>query len=179
MEAHCVRTGPPSEPSRNLARNPTTDQSAPLDRRITNPPALLWAGLFNLRYRMLLMYLAHAFRIESSLKASGRTPRGLLLSWTFGEMYNLRSITEILMTLPLHEDSDVLLAGPPFEMPYSLALGARDADRWRLHRDLLLASQQYVKALQDASGGQHENYLKGLHSANESALDQVLTLIGG
>lgn len=167
------------EPSRNLARNPTTDQSAPLDRRITNMLALIWAGLFNLRYRMLLMFLAHAFRIESPLKASGRTPRGLLLSWAFGEMYNLRSITEILMTLPMHETDDPLLAGPPFEMPYSLSLGVRDADRWRLHRDLLLASQQYVHTLRDISGGQYESYLKGLHSANQSALDQVLTLIGG
>jgi hypothetical protein len=166
-------------PSRNLARNPTTDQDAPLDRRITDPLALLWGGLFNLRYRMLLMFLAHAFRIEAPLKASGRTPRGLLLSWAFGEMYNLRSITEILMTLPMHETDDSLLAGPPFEMPYLLSLGAHDSDRWRLHRDLLVASQQYVQTLRDMSGGLHENYLKGLHSANQSALDQVLTLIGG
>ena len=167
------------EPSRNVARNPTTDPAASPDRRITNTFALLWAGLFNLRYRMLLMYLAHAFRIEAPLKASGRSPRGLLLSWAFGEMYNLRSITEFLMTLPLHGADGELLAGPPFEMPYSLALGARDADRWRLHRDLLLASQQYVRELRESSGGRHEGYLKGLHSANQSALDQVLTLIGG
>jgi hypothetical protein len=168
------------EPARNVAKNPTTDQDAPLDRRITNRVALLWAGLLNLRYRMLLMYLSHAFRIEAPLKASGRTPRGLLLSWTFGEMYNLRSITEILMALPLHEVGDEeLLAGPPFEMPYSLALAAHDANRWHMHRDLLQASQQYVNALRAASGGRYENYLKGLHSANESALAQVLTLIGG
>jgi hypothetical protein len=167
------------QPARNLARNPTTDQDAPLDNRITNPTALIWAGLFNLRYRMLLMYLSHAFRIESPLKASGRTPRGLLLSWAFGEMYNIRSITELLMTMPLHEEDEDLLAGPPFEMPYSLLLGVRDADRWRLHRDLLTASQQYVREITARSHGQYESYLKGLYSANESALDQVLTLIGG
>jgi hypothetical protein len=165
-------------PARKVAKNPTTDPSAPLHSRITNPLALLWAGLFNLRYRMLLMYLEHAFRIEVPLKASGRTPRGLLVSWGFGEMYNLRSITEILMALPLHDGGEVL-AGPPFEMPYSLALAARNADRWRMHRDLLLASQQYVQALSGASCGEYERYLKGLYSANESALEQVLTLIGG
>lgn len=166
------------KPARNVAKNPTTDQSAPLNTRITNRLALLWAGLFNLRYRMLLMYLEHSFRIEVPLRASGRTPRGLLVSWAFGEMYNLRSITEILMTLPLHRGGKVL-AGPPFEMPYSLALAARDADRWRMHRDLLIASQQYVRVLSEASRGKYEKYLKGLHSANESALEQVLTLIGG
>jgi hypothetical protein len=166
------------QPARNMARNPTTDPNAPHERRITKRLTLLWAGLFNLRYRMLLMYLAHSFRIEAPLRASDRTSRGLLVSWSFGEMYNLRSITEILMTLPMHEEGD-LLAGPPFEMPYSLALAARDADRWRMHRDLLLASQQYVKDLLKESPGQYESYLKGLHSANEKALGQVLTLIGG
>lgn len=166
-------------PARRIAKNPTTDPYAPLDRRITNKIALLWAGLFNLHYRMLLMYLTHAFRIEAPLKASGRAPRGLLLSWSFGEMYNLRSITEFLMALPLHEGDDEPLAGPPFEMPYSLAIGARDADRWRLHRDLLLSSQMYVDALRKATGKQYEKYLTGLESANQSAIDQVLTLIGG
>ena len=167
------------QPAKSVATNPTTDQSAPPDSRITNSIALDCARLFNLRYRMLLMYLTHAFRIEAPLKASGRTPRGLLLSWAFGEMYNLRSITEFLMALPLHEADEEVLAGPPFEMPYSLGIGARDADRWRLHRDLLLASQQYVQRLRARAGGQYESYLKGLHGANESALDQVLTLIGG
>lgn len=167
------------QPAKSAATNPTTDQSAPRDSRITNSIALDWAQLFNLRYRMLLMYLTHAFRIEAPLKASGRTPRGLLLSWAFGEMYNLRSITEILMTLPLHEADEDVLAGPPYEMPYSLGIGARDPDRWRLHRDLLLASQQYVQRLRADGGGQYENYLRGLHGANQSALAQVLTLIGG
>jgi ferritin-like protein len=114
-------------PSRNVASNPTTDQSAPMKRRITNKLAKGWAGLFNLRYRMLLMFVSHSFRIEAPLRPSGRTPRGLLISWTFGEMYNLRSIAEILMTLPLHDRGD-LLAGPPFEMPYSLSLPARDPE---------------------------------------------------
>jgi hypothetical protein len=94
-------------------------------------------------------------------------------------MYNIRSITEILMTLPMYKDGGELLAGPPFEMPYSLALAARNADRWRMHRDLLLASEQYVEKLLKAGGGEYANYLKGLQSANESALAQVETLIGG
>ena len=29
------------------------------------------------------------------------SPRGALVSWAFGEMYNLRTLSEILMTLPL------------------------------------------------------------------------------
>lgn len=171
------------KPSRNVAKNPTTDSGAPKDRYISNPFANTWAGLLNLRYRMLLMYLMHSFQIEAPLKASGRTPRGLLVSWAFGEMYNIRSITEILMDLRLSKDggSD-LLAGPPFEMPYSLSLASRSADRWRLHRDLLLASEQYIEKLIGDSKGEYAAYLaylNGLKSANQTALAQVETLIGG
>lgn len=166
-------------PSRNVATNPTTDSSAPRDQYISNKVASLWAGLLNLRYRMLLMYLMHSFQIESPLDDLKRTPRGLLVSWAFGEMYNIRSITEILMSLPLNDDND-LLAGPPFEMPYSLAQAARSADRWRMHRDLLMASKQYVtELLGELKGSQYTNYLNGLQSANDSALAQVETLIGG
>lgn len=167
-------------PSSNVAWNPTTDQEAlPSTRRITNEQAYYWAGLFNLRYRMLLMFLSHSFRIEAPIKASGRTSRGLLISWAFGEMYNLRSIAEILMRLPIQDGSQVY-AGPPFEMPYTLALAARDPDRWRLHRDLLLASQQYVEKLRELdAAGKHETYLKGLYSADQRALDQATMLIGG
>jgi hypothetical protein len=168
------------QPSRNVARNPTTDSGAPPERYISNAEANTWAGLLNLRYRMLLMSLMHSFQIEAPLRASGRTPRGLLVSWAFGEMYNLRSITEILMRLPMRKQGGSLLAGPPFEMPYSLALPARGADRWRTHRDLLLASEQYIKKLLgDPKGREYEGYLKGLQTANETALAQVETLIGG
>jgi hypothetical protein len=132
---------------------------------------------------MLLTYMEHSFRIQVPEKAAGRTPRGLPVLWSFGEMYNLRSIAEVLMSLPMHAGGGDLLAGPPFEMPYSLALADRDADRRGMHRDLILASQLYVEALkkaEDAAGeGRHRNYLNGLYGANESALEQVLMLIGG
>lgn len=167
-------------PASNVACNPTTDQHAlPPERCITNETAYYWAGLFNLRYRMLLMFLSHSFRIEAPVKASGRTSRGLLISWAFGEMYNLRSIAEILMRLPIQDHTKVC-AGPPFEMPYTLALAARDPDRWRLHRDLLLASQLYVKKLRKLDSNEtYKPYLTGLSSADQRALDQAAMLIGG
>lgn len=165
-------------PAKNVAINPTTDPAAPRSRRITHKLACTWAQLANLRYRMLLMFLSHSFQIQAPDELYGRTPRGLLVTWTFGEMYNLRSITEILMTMPLGTNSNIL-AGPPFEMPYSLSLPSRDADRWRLHRDLLLASQKYVEVLLGENPGPHKTYLHGLHSANQRALEQVQTLIGG
>jgi hypothetical protein len=166
-------------PSKNVARNPTTDSDASADRFISNETAFFWAGLLNLRYRMLLMYLTHSFTIETPEQDTARTPRGLLVSWGFGEMYHIRSITEILMKLPLIAEGGDLLAGPPFEMPYSLLQPTRQADRWRGHRDLLMAAQKYVDKLLELTGVEHEKYLKGMRSSNNSALAQVQTLIGG
>jgi hypothetical protein len=165
-------------PARKVARNPSTDGDAPPDRRITNPLALRWAELFNVRYRMLLMFLVHSFDIEAPADASQRTPRGLLISWAFGEMYNLRSIANILMDLPLHKDGGQLLAGPPFEMPYSLALAPRESGRWRQHRDMLQSSQICISGLEEKSAS-HLGYLRGLRTADQRALDQIATLLGG
>jgi hypothetical protein len=127
-------------PSRNIATNPTTTPQVQDRSRQIEGEALPWAGLLNLRYRMLLMYLKHSFYIEAKSEKFPKSPRGALVSWAFGEMYNVRSLSEILMTLPLKPESPVL-AGPPFEMPYSMAMPGQSVDRWRAHRDLLYSPQ--------------------------------------
>jgi hypothetical protein len=166
------------DPSRKVANNPTTDMDDRSASRIRNRDALKWAHLFNLRYRMLLMFLTHSFAVEAPAGHRENTPRALLITWTFGEMYNLRSIAEILMSLPL-DQSRVHFAGPPFEMPVSLALAAREPDRWRLHRDLMLASQHCVDELLGSRAGRgHQRYLTGLRSVNAKALEQAIVLVG-
>ena len=166
------------QPARNVATNPTTDQTAPLERRITGERARTWANLFNLRYRMLLVFLSHSFCLQRPLEEIPRTPRGLVISWAFGEMYNLRSIAEILMGLPLHDDLEVR-AGPPFEMPYTLALPTRMDDWWRLHRDLIHSSQGYVELLQMNPSVGEGTYLEALAGSDRRALRQIETIIGG
>jgi ferritin-like protein len=165
-------------PARNASRNPTTDPDAPEDRRITNVESQLWAKLLNIRYRMLLMFLKHSFYIEAPTEKSENSPRGLLISWSFGEMYNLRSIADILMSLPMREGEKEPFAGPPFEMPYTLSLSTRESGRWRQHRDLILASQEYVNRLKKRKSA-HELYLLGMEQANGEALTQITALLGG
>jgi hypothetical protein len=91
-------------------------------------------------------------------------------------MYNLRTLSEVLMNLPLNPRSS-LMAGPPFDMPYTLALPARSADRWRSHRDLLMASIELTDEML-AAGKLQEQYLRGLRAADQTALEQVATMIG-
>lgn len=164
------------QPSHNVATNPTTNKTAPKER-IIEGEAARWAALANLRYRMLLMYLEHSFHIEAPTTHPTRSPRGALVTWAFGEMYNLRSLSEILMTMPLAPGSDKN-AGPPFEMPYTLSLATRAVNRWRGHRDLLIASRRLVEEMRLKDGGRHERYLTALLSADRTAQDQIEALIG-
>jgi hypothetical protein len=164
------------QPARPVATNPTTNPEVVDPARHIEGAAASWAALLNLRYRMLLLYLKHSFYIEAPAVGSQHSPRAALVSWAFGEMYNLRTLSEVLMNLPLNPHSSSM-AGPPFDMPYTLSLPSRSADRWRSHRDLLLASTELVEEML-ASGSVQEQYLSGLRASDQTALEQVVTLIG-
>lgn len=163
-------------PSRDIAKNPATNPEVKDDARRIEGETCAWAELSNLRYHMLLLYLHHSFLVEAPATSPSRSPRGSLVSWAFGEMYNLRSLSEILMDMPLRPGSPVM-AGPPFEMPYSLALAAREPDRWRAHRDLLTASITLIGDLLKTRP-HHSHYLRALLTSDQAALEQITALVG-
>ena len=149
---------------------------------ISNPEARIWAHLFNVRYRKLLVSLSHAFELaedRSDLGAPG--PRGTLINRSFGEMYNLRSVAGVLVALPLdHAKPDDKRAGPPFQMPHTLMLPHDEPDRWRLHRDLLDASATLLARIATADGtGAGQDYVAALAQADRIERGQLELLIGG
>lgn len=164
------------KPSHNVAINPTTKPAITDPARSIDGDACAWAELSNLRYHMLLLYLHHSFLIEAPSRGLPRSPRGSLISWTFGEMYNLRSLSEILMSMPLQPGSE-LKAGPPFEMPYTIALPAREADRWRTHRDLLMASIALIETTLTHQPARTA-YLQALLTSDKTTLEQINALVG-
>jgi hypothetical protein len=91
-------------------------------------------------HRMLLVNLAHAFELADE---TGMGARGALINRTFAEMYNLRAIAATLVDMPTGDAGDEH-AGPPFQMPYTLALPRREHDRWVRHGDLREASQLVI-----------------------------------
>lgn len=177
----------------DLAPNPTThlngeDVATKAERTptstsaISNPEARLWAHLFNVRYRKLLVSLSHAFELsaaQSDLGAPG--PRGTLVNRSFSEMYNLRSIAGVLVQLPLdHADPGGERAGPPFQMPHTLMLPHDEPDRWRLHRDMLDASSTLIERIRAGEGsGSGQPYVTALTQADQIERAQVDLLIGG
>lgn len=167
--------------TRKVPTNPVTaddldgsgDAFTPEGTPITHPEAVLWAHLFNLRYRMLLVDLAHAYTLPGPLSHEGLpTARGTIINATFGEMYNVRSISNILVRTPLSDTGDDV-AGPTFEMPYTLDLPEGERNRWRLHRDLLLASATLVRQLQTVTSAERQQYLIALAGADERMMRTV------
>lgn len=178
-------------PSRNVATNPyvsldpDTDPSEGLTvattiSPITHPEARLWAQLQNLRYRMLLTYLDHTFTLYGGLTAAGTfTPRGALINATFGEMYNLRALSEILMQLPLSANgaNPGVCAGPPFQMPYTMNAPIGEANRWRVHLDLLDAAASLIPALQATAPASRQTYLAAMAEADRQMAETARRII--
>jgi hypothetical protein len=134
---------------------------------ITHRQTALWAHLFNIRYRALLTNLLHTFEYPSNLsETSQTTPRGLLLHATFGEMYNLRALSQILVEAPLADGDAIRMAGPSFQMPYTLRLPVDPVDRWRLHLELLRASESLADQLLQFERQKHQRYLQALEETD-------------
>lgn len=141
--------------------------------QITHPEAKLWAQLFNARYRRLLLTLRHALEIESAEPTGTNvTSRGLLISWVFSEMYQLRSIAEILVTLPAKdktpEGED--RAAAPFEMPSSLSLPTVEKNRWQLQVAMLQSAGIITKSLVNLPASRSLDFLKAMLTADAEAI---------
>ena len=174
---------------RPVAANPSTGEAEGGDAddldtptTITEPEARLWAHLFNVRYRKLLVSLSHAFELATDrTDLSALSPRGWLIHHCFAEMYNLRAIAGLLVRLPVSADEpDGARAGPPFQMPYTLALPSTEANRWRVHRDTLDAADRLYGQLRDAFGPDSEGqaYLAAVAQLDQIERGQVELLIG-
>jgi Ferritin-like len=144
---------------------------------ITSDHAVKWAHLFNLRYQMLLTYLRHTFQLA---REGNEAPlRGVVIHKVFAEMYNLKVIAGILVGLPLGSAPDKH-AGPPFQMPYTLALPISAVDRWRLHRELIAGAEELIRDLiQTASSDTALPYLRALASLDKSSTVWIGQIIAG
>jgi Ferritin-like len=157
-------------PVRKVPANPTTRDRKEGGRGtfIGSPSSRAWASLFNVRYRMLLAYLAHTYRLPRRDGPPGA--RAAMLQRVFAEMFNVKAIAEILVRLPLGDPDDPKRAGPPFEMPYTTVLPEDDADCWVLHRDLLETSQSLCAELLPEASADRGAYLLALRDLDRRAI---------
>jgi hypothetical protein len=143
----------PSNPSSDYSeqRRSAQDKTAVATTKIENRLSRRWAGLFNIRYRMLLTWLLHALILTRKHPPPATAHlRGQIIHRVFGEMYNLKAIAEILVKLPLKEGQDRTdgpRAGPPFQMPFRLTLPPNERDTWRIHEQAIKTSLKLCKKL--------------------------------
>lgn len=145
--------------------------------RISEPRARRWAQLFNLRYRLLLRFLAHALHLEGPVFLSqgpemgDRTVKGMVTYWTFKEMRRLKKMAGKLVQLRAQPDEPGLNAGPSFELPYRLDLAPDESDRWADHADVLRASAQLIAAMQEHEKDRDDPFLAFMAADDAHAAD--------
>jgi len=177
-----VAMGESFAPARKVPRNPTTfveTARAGHGTFVEAPTSRQWAHLFNLRYRMLLTYLAHTYRLGRTSSGREPTPRGVMMHRVFAEMYNLKAIAGLLVRMPLAAPADPHRAGPCFEMPYSLALPDDEDDCWRLHADLLASALHLGGELLADAPPEGQAYLAGMRDLDQQAMAQIRGLVAG
>ncbi|ARU55421.1 hypothetical protein OLMES_1343 [Oleiphilus messinensis] len=179
------------QPARNLPINPTTfhdegkvsGDSYRKTTTITHPESIKWADLFNLRYRLLLTYLSHSFRLARALNPN-KSPGNYqsVLHRAFCEMYNLKAISGILVRQPLHEnpapDTPFQPAGPPFQMPYNVELPENAISCWLQYRDILHACKDLrEQLLKHELPEQDRDYLYALNNADQDCEKWLATVL--
>ncbi|WP_214406203.1 ferritin-like protein [Pseudonocardia lacus] len=165
-----------------VAVNPTTSTTADPAVRITEARARGWAQLFDLRYRMLLGQLQHFLRLDQEVyredegpRQGDRTARGLLLLGAFDEMRHLGKIAGKLVQMPMHPGA-VVHAGPPFELPYTLALPDDERSRWRAHLDASRAAVRVATAVRRLA---EDPFLAALVAVDVEAQTALAALAAG
>jgi len=120
--------------------NPTTSHDAADNgsNAITNPSARDWADLFNLTYRHLLVMLQHYLSLDGTI-TENEPKRVFLARAAIGEMISLSGFAGRLTAQPMDAAGSGLVAAPPFDLPYTLAMPDRAPDRIRAHLDILTA----------------------------------------
>ena len=170
---------------------------------IEQKTSLLWATLFNYRYRALLTYLSHTFRLARLVDTQEPNVRGAMMHKIFGEMYNLKALSGILVHRPLKDPpapgkagarraradksaDEAACAAPPFEMPYTIDLPIDEPDSWRRHQDILNGSLDVVGTLLAESGPHcatltdaELKYLRTLRQLDQKSVQWMELIIGG
>jgi hypothetical protein len=181
----------------NVPVNPTTigpKEKPPGSTSIEQKTSLLWATLFNYRYRALLTYLSHTFTLARLVDTQSPNVRGAVMHKIFGEMYNLKAISGILVLRPLRNASarrkkkpgEPDRAAPPFEMPYTIELPIDEADCWRRHQDILQGSLEICGELLEETGPHRAEltpeelkYLLTLQQLDQKSFAWMEVIVGG
>jgi len=101
----------------------------------------------------------------------------MVMHRVFGEMYNLKAISTVIVRLPLAPASKQR-AAPPFQLPYTLGFPVQEFDFWQLHSDLLAAALRQAEALMPlASGDPGRAFLSSIDASDRTAISEIAQVL--
>ena len=167
--------------TRARGADPSTGSWGAAPGYIAHPRTRAWATLANLRYRMLLSFLAHALRGESAARRGEANLRGSLVHRTFGEMYAIKALSSRLMRLPMREGEAAgrSCAGPPFELPYDVTLPQGEHDTWRRHLELVRGAMGLCRDLLEGAPADEATHLRAMLDLDRSAETWITGILEG
>jgi hypothetical protein len=166
--------------TRAVPTNPNTFRCPPpevADGTIVHQASHDLARLFNLRYRMLLSSLSHALQLDRVCAPEPVARAQFLADAALKQMTYVREIADQLTGMPQWSENAPARAAPPFELPYTVDLPARELDRWRWHADLLQLSLDAAQSLLQSKPPLPQDVadlLTKLLKADQKALQTVL-----
>jgi hypothetical protein len=123
---------------------------------------------------MLLACLSHVLQLDRNAPGLEERAQTLAAQSLFSLMPGLTLIADLLLDLPLRADEAAERSGPPFELPYTLGLPGREADRWRLHIHLRRLSRSLIEKLKTgARAGVEGDLLGSLDTEDLAALQDI------
>lgn len=132
---------------------------------ITEPRAALWARALNCKYSLTLYALTHLLDLDERLPAAYVVSAQRELSQLIHHEMSgkqgkggIKQIAERLFSLP-HSQTDLfgLRAGPTFELPSSLAIPARETERWLGYQRLCVELKKVLEQLVDFESEREES----------------------
>ncbi|WP_157373340.1 FAD-dependent oxidoreductase [Algoriphagus terrigena] len=125
----------------NVDANPSLKQGA--KNRITEPRAVLWAEIHNIKYQLTLSLLSHSLQMqhmsEQYVKEAQKNILGLIHREMAGRggVNGLKQISERIFSLPLVDAKKFSLrAGPCFDLPLMLNIPDTELARWQSYSQL-------------------------------------------
>ena len=147
------------QPAKSIPVNPNTADEPQADPeveagRITDAESRRWAFVSDLQYRLLLYSIAHSVILDRRIDEMQMEARRNVIQWSFYAMHGpgLAGVIDHLQSLPQHPGDDERKAGPPFSIPYTLAVPHDPVAQWQTYLDIIDATDTLLDQTTSGSG---------------------------
>lgn len=134
-----------------IARSPTLGAHGGQGGEVISYPyTRCWGEVFSLQYNLLVLSIYHALVTPRPSDGSAGLRDGLIGLALFGMRRVIRSISDLVASLPLRADGDADLAGPPYDLDPSILESSDDGVLRDRHRRILDQLESVYKVVENS-----------------------------